>query len=100
MSRARRRRYLGDMKSDLGASELAGRIARGEVTAVDAVEAYIARIEEVNPKLNAMVCKRYDEARAEAKAADGKRAAGAPLGPLHGVPVTIKECLDLAGTPS
>jgi fatty acid amide hydrolase len=57
----------------------------------DDVEACIARIEEVNPALNAVVVKRYDEARREARAASG---------PLAGVPITVKECLDVAGTPS
>ncbi len=79
---------------------LAGAIARGEVSAAEAVEASIARIEQVNPALNAVVVQRYAEARAEARAADERRARGEPLGPLHGVPVTIKESLDLAGTPS
>jgi fatty acid amide hydrolase len=83
---------------DLGATELAAAIRRGEVPARDAVEAYIARIEAVNPSLNALVVKRYDEAREEARQIDRKRAAGEPLGPLAGVPVTIKECLDLRGT--
>ena len=83
-----------------GASELARRIADGTISAVDAVEAHIARIERVNPALNAVVVKRYDEARAEAREADRRRAAGEPLGALHGVPVTIKECLDFAGLPS
>jgi fatty acid amide hydrolase len=84
----------------LSASTLASRIARGELRATDVVEDHIARIEEVNAKLNAVVVKRYDEARAEAAAADKARAAAKSLGPLHGVPMTIKECLDLAGTPS
>ncbi len=82
------------------ASVLAARIAAGTISALEAVEAHIARIEEVNPRLNAVVVKRYAEARDEARAADRRRAAGAELGPLHGVPVTVKECLDLAGTPS
>src|SRR5947199_113015 len=86
--------------TSFSAGELAQRIARGEVTAIDAVEAYIARIAEVNPKLNALVVPRYDAARAEAREIDRKRAAGEKLGPLAGVPITIKECLDLAGTPS
>lgn len=85
---------------DLTASALAARIADGSISAVQAVEAHIARIEAVNPALNAVVVKRYAEARAEALDADRRRAAGAPLGPLHGVPVTIKECLDFAGLPS
>jgi fatty acid amide hydrolase len=84
----------------LTAVELARRIAIGETTAVEAVEAHIARIEEVNGRLNAVVVKRYDEARAEALATDERRARGEPLGPLAGVPITIKESFDLAGTPA
>src|SRR5215213_3972924 len=84
----------------LSASDLAAAIARGDVSALDAVEAHIARIERVNGALNAVVYPRYDAARAEARAADKRRGNGEPLGPLHGVPMTIKECLDLEGTPS
>ncbi|HWT07341.1 MAG TPA: amidase family protein, partial [Xanthomonadales bacterium] len=82
------------------ASELARRIADGSTTSAEAVEAHIARIERVNPALNAVVVKRYDDARAEARDADRRRAAGEPLGALHGVPITVKECLDFAGLPS
>jgi fatty acid amide hydrolase len=85
---------------EASASTLAAMFKRGEMSASEAVEAHIARIEQVNPRLNALVVKRYDEARSEAGALDRKRAAGEPLGPLAGVPVTIKECLDLAGTAS
>ena len=84
----------------LSATELATIIARGDVSAVEVVEAHIARIEQVNPALNAVVVKRYDEARAAARAADDRRGWGEPLAPLHGVPITIKESLDLTGTPS
>jgi fatty acid amide hydrolase len=84
----------------LTASELAAHIASGALSAADAVEAHIARIEAVNARLNAVVVSRYDDARAEAREADRRRAAGEPLAPLHGVPVTVKECLDLTGTPS
>ncbi len=82
----------------LSARELAARIRRGEVSAAQAVEAYIARLEDVNPGLNALVVRRYDQARQEAHEVDRRRAAGQPLGPLAGVPVTVKECLDLTGT--
>jgi len=84
----------------MAAGELVAAIRAGEVSAAEAVEAHIARIEAVNLTINAVVVKRYDEARAEARVADERRASGEPLGPLHGVPVTIKESLDLAGTPS
>jgi fatty acid amide hydrolase len=80
------------------ARELAGLIARGSIAAREAVDAYIARIEQVNGALNAVVVKRYDEARAEADAIDARRAAGETLPPLAGVPITVKECFDLQGT--
>lgn len=83
-----------------GAHELAALIARREVSSLEAVQAHIARIEEVNPRLNAVVVRRYEQACAEAEAADKRLAAGEVVGPLHGVPLTIKESLDLAGTPS
>ena len=84
----------------MSAGEVAAAIARNETSATEAVEAHIARIEQVNPALNAVVVKRYDAARAEAQAADERRARGEPLPPLHGVPITVKECLDLTGTPA
>src|ERR1700726_11457 len=84
----------------LSATELAKMIASGDISSVEAVEAHIERIERVNPALNAVVVKRYDAARAEARQADERRASGAVLGPLHGVPITIKESLDLVNTPS
>jgi amidase len=83
--------------TDLSAAALAAMIARGDVSAVEVVEAHIARIEQVNPKLNAVVAKRYEAARNEAQEADRRRAKGEPLGPLHGVPVTVKDAFDTAG---
>jgi fatty acid amide hydrolase len=82
------------------AASLVQLIAAGELSSAEVVEAHIERIEAVNPALNAVVVKRFAEARAEAHAADQRRSRGEPLGPLHGVPVTVKEALDLAGTPS
>ncbi|HEX6251319.1 MAG TPA: amidase family protein [Gemmatimonadaceae bacterium] len=84
----------------LPAIELAALIARGDASAAEVVEAHIERVERVNPVLNAVVVKRYAEARAEAREADKTRASGQSLGPLHGVPITVKEALDLTGTPS
>ncbi|MEN9823139.1 MAG: hypothetical protein RLZ04_1565 [Actinomycetota bacterium] len=83
-----------------GALELAGLIARREVSSREVVEAHLARIDEVNPRLNAVVRRLDAEAFAAADAADAQVAAGAPLGPLHGVPVTVKENIDVAGTPT
>ena len=82
----------------LSAADLAKAIAAGDLTAVDAVDACIARIEEVNLRLNAVVVPLFDEARTRARQADLT-----PLrerGPLHGVPVTVKECFDVVGTAS
>ncbi len=93
-------RNTQDTLVGLGAAELARRIAAGETSSAAVVEAHIARMEAVNPALNAAVVKLYDQARAQAKAADARQGQGLPLGPLHGVPITIKECLDVAGTPS
>lgn len=86
--------------TSLSASELAGLIARGEISSVETVEAHIEQIEKVNPSLNAIVFKRYAAARAEARKADESRIKGEPSGPLHGVPLTIKESLDLVDSPS
>lgn len=84
----------------LSATALAAMLARGDVSSTEVVEAYIERIEHINPGINAVVVKRYEAARAEARAADARRASGQELGLLHGVPLTIKESLDLEGTPS
>jgi fatty acid amide hydrolase len=88
----------------LGAAELARRIATRELASAEVVEAFIQRIEAVNPELNAVVVERFEAAREEAAEADRVlaegRADGAPVGPLHGVPITLKESHFLAGTPS
>ena len=81
-----------------GAGELAGMIASGEVTSTEVVDAHLARIEEVNPDLNAVTVTLADEARAAAAAVDRAVAAGEPLGPLAGVPFTVKENIDVAGS--
>jgi fatty acid amide hydrolase len=83
-----------------GAAELARRIARKELSSVEVLDAYRARIEQVNPLVNALVVPRLDDARLEAAAADRAVAAGEQLGPLHGVPLTVKECFHVPGLPS
>src|SRR5213592_949004 len=84
----------------IGALELAAKLRAGEVSSREAVEAHLARIEDVNPALNALRLVLADEALAAADEADRCRAAGEELGPLGGVPVTVKENLDVAGTPT
>ncbi len=87
-----------DNITTLSATALAEHIRAGEVSAVEVIEAHIRRIEEVDDKLNAVVIRLFDEARAQAAEADKRRARGEPLGRLHGVPVTIKEQYRVAGT--
>ena len=76
---------------------LAAAIRDGRVSSVEVVDACLARIDTVNPALNAVVQLRADEARADARRADEAVARGEPVGPLHGVPMTIKDSLDTAG---
>jgi Asp-tRNA(Asn)/Glu-tRNA(Gln) amidotransferase A subunit family amidase len=82
------------------AGRMAQAIKEGEVGPVELFDAHAARIEELNPELNAIVLPRLDEAREEAEAAERALAANGALGPLHGVPFTAKECLDVAGMPT
>ncbi|MFO0757862.1 MAG: amidase [Byssovorax sp.] len=80
--------------------EIAGMIRRKELSSREAVAAHIQQIEKVDPVINAVVARRFDEALAEADRADRRLAAGEELGPLHGVPCTIKECFALTGMPN
>jgi amidase len=84
----------------LSAIDLASRIAARQVSSREVVEAHLDRISAVNARLNAVVRVLADEARAGAEAADTAVAAGGALGPLHGVPITVKENIDMAGLPT
>ncbi|MCB9135840.1 MAG: amidase [Anaerolineales bacterium] len=84
----------------LSAIEIAQQIQTGQISACDAVEAHIARIETTHGKINAIVMPRFEEARREAREADAARARGDKLGPLHGVPVTIKDQFHVRGLPT
>ena len=79
------------------ASSLAKMIRNGLTTSREVVEAHLARINAVNEAVNAVVEVRPDEVLRDADAADDAVRAGSPLGPLHGVPFTIKVNLDVAG---
>ena len=82
------------------ATDLADMIAAGDISSLEVVDSHLDRIEEVNGWLNAVTRVLADEARVAAKDADKAVAAGDELGPLHGVPCTIKENVDVAGTPT
>lgn len=79
------------------ASELAALVRRREFGPVELLEAQLARIEALNPRLNAIVVPDFERALAAARAAEQALVAGAPLGPLHGVPFTVKEAIEAAG---
>ncbi len=72
-------------------------IASREVSAVEALDAIVARVEAVNPKVNAIVTLVAERAREEAHAVDARIAAGATVGPLYGVPVSIKDLIETKG---
>lgn len=82
----------------LSATEIAAAVASGEVSSRAVVEAHLARIEELNPTLNAYRVVLAARAREEADSADEAVRSGAALGPLHGVPVSVKENIDVGGT--
>lgn len=81
----------------LSASALTALIRTRELSAEEAVKATLARIDRLNPGLNAIVQRRDDEALAEARAIDARLARGEDPGPLAGVPVTVKVNIDQAG---
>ncbi|MCA0872413.1 amidase family protein [Seohaeicola saemankumensis] len=81
----------------LSATEIATRTSAGDITAEQATASAVARMEAVNPALNAVVESLADEAAERARDLDLARANGRPLGRLHGVPVTIKVNVDQAG---
>ena len=86
--------------ADLTATDLAARFARGELSPVDAMRACLERIDACEPKLNAMYRIGRDGALAAARAAESRWRQRAPLSPLDGVPVTIKENIYTQGDPA
>ncbi|GAB0120311.1 amidase [Acidisoma sp. 7E03] len=81
------------------ATELAALIRRKQLSPVEVVKAHLDRIDALNPKVNAIVTVAA-RALAEAKEAEAAVMAGAALGPLHGVPFTVKDSIDTAGVPT
>ena len=90
---------MGDLWQ-LGALEIAAAIRNRETTSREVLDAIIERVDAVNGQLNAIVALLDDEALKEAEAADRAVLDGAELGPLHGVPITVKENIDVAGWPT
>lgn len=83
----------------LGVGQLAERYASGELSPVDVLEACLAQIERLDGRLNAMAHIAAGSARAEAAASEKRWRHAAPLGPLDGVPVAVKDLIPVAGMP-
>jgi Asp-tRNA(Asn)/Glu-tRNA(Gln) amidotransferase A subunit family amidase len=79
------------------ASEIRAAIVRGEVSATEVVAETLSRIESVEPVLNAFVTLMPEQAMEAARAADRLLAEGRELGPLHGVPISVKDLINVGG---
>jgi len=79
------------------AVEMARQIREKKISATELAEAHLAKIERLNPKLNAFVQVDAERVRREARQADAALMSGQGLGPLHGVPISIKSSIDVAG---
>jgi amidase len=86
-----------DALCELSALELTARIRRKDVSARELMAAHLARIERINPKVNAIVTLVAERAMADAARADEQTARGGTLGVLHGLPVAHKDLVDTAG---
>lgn len=75
-------------------------LRQGEFSARELLEHFLARIDRLNPSINAVILQDRPGARARADAADAARARGESLGALHGLPMTVKESYDVAGMPT
>ena len=81
-------------------SELAPKIAAAKITSEKITENCLATIADLNPKLNAFITVTADEALASAREADQEIAGGRYRGPLHGIPISLKDLIDCKGTPT
>ena len=81
----------------LPATHLIDLVARGDISALDVTRAHLERIDAVNPRLNAFVDVRAEQALADARAQDQAAERGVPRGPLGGMPVTIKSAIEVGG---
>ncbi len=82
------------------AKQLAAAIRKKKIGCLELLDLYLERVDEYNPALNAIIATDIEGARKRAKAADKAVKAGKKLGPLHGVPMTMKESFDVPGMPT
>jgi amidase len=81
------------------ASEIAAAVRQNKISATAVIEAHLARIASVNPGLNALVTLGAEAALERAQALDRELAYGKVVGPLHGVPISVKDTIEVAGLP-
>ena len=79
------------------AAEIAKKIRKGEISAVETMEAHLAQIERINPQVNAIVTLVPELALEEARKADEKQSEGGNIGPLHGLPIAHKDLVPTKG---
>src|SRR6185436_15219671 len=79
---------------------MASMVRERKISPVELLEAHLRQIAEWNPRVNAFVTVLEEQARAAARQAETAVTRGEPLGPLHGVPVTVKDSFDVAGLPT
>jgi len=89
-----------DNREFASATELANQIRDRRIGCVELLDFYLARADRHNPALNAIVVWQIDQARERARAADAALARGERWGPLHGIPMTVKESFNVAGLPT
>src|SRR5919201_3342493 len=82
------------------AKELAALIRKKKVGCLELLDSSLGRMERYNPRLNAIIATDLEGARRRARAADKSLSKGTVWGPLHGVPMTIKESYDVVGMPT
>ena len=82
------------------ARQLAAGVRKKEIGCLELLDLYLARVERYDGAINAVVVRDFDRARRRARAADRALAKGEVWGPLHGVPITVKESYDVAGLPT
>ncbi|EME66305.1 amidase [Rhodococcus ruber BKS 20-38] len=90
---------MTDNLSWLTATELANNVRRGQISASEVAEHFVGRVESVNPAINAIVDFDREQVLSDARALDEKLVGGESVGPLHGVPFTIKDLTAVAGRP-
>ncbi|HVH79117.1 MAG TPA: amidase [Stellaceae bacterium] len=82
------------------ATQLSGEIRDRKIGCLELLDFFLARADKFNPKLNAIIAWQIDKARDRARAADAALARGQSWGPLHGLPMTVKESFNVAGLPT